>query len=354
MDQLMDKIKIVVVGPGLIGKQHIKLINENPNTILVAIVAPNHEHNHQFSKKIQAPLFHDLDSCIRSVKLDGVMISSPNKFHFEQASICIKQGIPVFIEKPITPSVQEAESLVNLVEKYQGKVLIGHHRAHSPLLAKAREIIQEGRLGRIVSITGSAQFYKPDSYFAAGPWRTQLGGGPILINLIHEIGILRSLCGEISAVHAFSSSNIRNFPVEDTVSINFSFKNGALGNFMLSDTAACAKSWEQTSRENPAYPTYPDEDCYVVCGTLGSLSIPTFRLKYYKEKTSASWWNPFEEEILKIDRKDPLTCQLSHFVRVIQGIAEPLVSAKDGLQNLRVTEAISISANENCTIFLQN
>lgn len=348
----MKEIKIAVVGPGLIGKQHIRLINENPETSLAAIVAPDHDHNHQLSKTLKTPLFHELNSCIKSSEIDGVIISSPNQFHFEQASFCIKQGIPVFIEKPITPSVREAELLVDLVERHQAKVLIGHHRAHSPLLAKAREIIKEGRLGRIVSITGSAQFYKPESYFSTGPWRTQPGGGPILINLIHEIGNFRSLCGEISAVHAFSSSNIRNFSVEDTVSINLYFKNGVLGNFILSDTAACARSWEHTSQENPSYPTYPDEDCYVICGTLGYLSFPTFRLKYYENASTASWWESFREDRIEIKRKDPLACQLNHFIKVIKGEESPLVSAFDGLQNLKITASISKSASEGCVIYM--
>src|SRR5262245_4661195 len=59
-------------------------------------------------------------------------------------------------------------------------------------------------------------FCKPDNYFEAGPWRRQPGGGPLLINMVHEVGNLRSLCGEIVAVQAFASSATRNFPVEDT------------------------------------------------------------------------------------------------------------------------------------------
>jgi predicted dehydrogenase len=204
----------------------------------------------------------------------------------------------------------------------------------------ARRIIQEGRLGRLVSLVGSAQFHKPSQYFKDGPWRAELGGGPILINMIHEVGNMRTLMGEIEAVQAMASSAVRNFPVEDTVAMNFHFSNGALGTFLLSDTAATAKSWEQTSAENPAYPHYADEDCYSIAGTRGSLSIPTMRLKYAADGVEASWWTPFEEETVSLKREDPLTLQLRHFVDVIQGRSQPWVSVEDGFRNLVVTEAI--------------
>lgn len=219
-------------------------------------------------------------------------------------------------------------------------------------MTMSRDVIQSGRLGKLVSIIGSAQFYKPDQYFIDGPWRKEVGGGPILINLIHEIGNFRSLCGEISAVQAISSSAIRCFPVEDTVAINFLFENGVLGTFLLSDTAATAKSWEQTSRENPSYPTYQDEDCYTVTGTAGSISIPTMRIKLYPPGATPSWWMPFLEENIEIARKDPLSCQLQHFIDIIEGKVSPLVSARDGFRNLQITEAIKISARQQRLIYV--
>jgi predicted dehydrogenase len=340
----MEKLKFVVVGPGLIGKQHIRLITENARCELHAIVAPDHQVNHEIANRQKVPLFFSLDSCLDSGRVDGVIISSPNRFHTDQARLCIEAGIPVLIEKPITVSVADGEALVSLAAQRKAKVLVGHHRAHSPLLALARTVINDGRIGRIVTMMGSAQFYKPAHYFDDGPWRREIGGGPILINLIHEIGNLRTLCGEITAVQALTSSAVRGFPVEDTVVISLVFSNGALGAFVLSDTAATPKSWEQTSRENPSYPTYPDEDCYTITGTKGSIAVPTMRLKYYDDAQTPSWWVPFSEETLTTARHDPLTCQLDHFVQVIEGKCEPLVSAKDGLRNLQLTEAVRLSA----------
>ena len=146
---------------------------------------------------------------------------------------------------------------------------------------------------------------------------------------------------------------LRDFPVEDTVVINFMFESGALGTFLLSDTAATARSREQTSRENPSYPTYADKDCYTVAGTLGSLAVPTMRLKYYPEGMDPSWWTPFTGEAFDDTRQDPLRCQLQHFIEVISGEAEPVVSARDGLRDLQVSEAVRTSAHQQKLVHLK-
>ena len=102
-------------------------------------------------------------------------------------------------------------------------------------------------LGPIVAVVGTALFYKPDDYFdVGGGWRRQPGGGPILLNLIHEVNNLLSLVGDIVRVQAVTSNATRGFPVEDTAAMVFTFANGALGTFLLSDAAASPRSWEQT------------------------------------------------------------------------------------------------------------
>jgi len=170
--------------------------------------------------------------------------------------------------------------------------------------------------------------------------------------MIHEVGSLRRMVGEIVAVQAFTSNATRGFPVEDTVAVNLRFVNGALGTFLVSDTAGSAKNWEQTSQENKSYPTYPDEDCYTIIGTNGSLAVPTMRIKYYERKEDRSWWKPFRTRVIELVRKDPLAEQIEHFAAVIRGEAEPLVTARDGLQNLRVTDAIVEAAKTGRTVNL--
>ena len=345
----MAKLKIAVAGAGIIGLAHIEVLARSSRCGLSAIVDPS-PGAVAIAAQAGVPLYTSLDALLAQDKPDGIILATPNHLHVPQALQCIAAGLPVLLEKPVAATLAEGEKLLKVVEETGARVLIGHHRAHSPIMAKAREVVDSGKLGQLVSVMGSAQFFKPDEYFASGPWRTQPGGGPILINMIHEVHNLRMLCGDISAVQAFASHATRGFAVEDTVAINLRFASGVLGSFMLSDTAACARSWEQTSQENKAYPSYADEDCYVIAGTNGSLAVPTMRLKTYPRPEDRSWWKEFESGVVGMVRDDPLKHQMNHFADVIEGKAAPLVSVRDGVQNLRVTEAIAEAAKTGLVV----
>ena len=345
----MSKTRIAVAGAGLIGRTHIALADASPSVALAAVVDPS-PGAVAVVARYGVPLFETLDALLAQERPDGIVLATPNALHVPQALQCLDAGLAVLLEKPIAPTVADAEVLVR--HPGIGRVLIGHHRAHSPIMAKARAVVASGQLGRLVSVMGSATFLKPDHYFDDGPWRREPGGGPILINMIHEVHNLRILCGEIVAVQAIASQAVRGFAVEDTVAITLQFASGMLGSFMLSDTAASARNWEHTSRENKAYPSYDDEDCYVLSGTNGSLSVPTMRLKSYPGPEARSWWKPFEVGVVGLVREDPLQRQMEHFGAVVRGEARPLVSAQDGLQNLRVTEAIVAAARSGATVRL--
>ncbi len=348
----MAKLQIAVAGAGQIGRTHIGLVQASAECALAGIVDPAAGAT-AFAKAAGVPCFENLPALFAAQRLDGVIVATPNALHVQNGLDCIAAGVPALIEKPLADSVEQGVRMCEAAERAGAKILVGHHRVHSPLLARACQIVHQGTLGRLVAVIGSAMFYKPDGYFDAAPWRRQPGGGPILINLIHEIGNLRALCGEIGAVQAFASSATRGFPVEDTVAFNLRFANGALGTFLLSDTAASGRSWEQTARENQSYATYADEDCYVIVGTAGSLAVPTMRLKTYATQQDRSWWKPMDSSVASTNRADPLQRQLEHFCAVIRGEAKPRVTARDGLANLRVTEAIAQAAQTGKTITLE-
>ncbi len=350
---MSNKTRIAVAGAGYIGQAHVGVALNSPSCALSAIVDPSPAAV-AVAAKAGVPLYKTLEELLATNRPDGLILATPNQLHVPQALQCIAAGLPILLEKPIATTVAQGEQLVKVVAETGARVLIGHHRAHSPIMAKAKEVVDSGKLGQLVAVMGSATFFKPDRYYAEAPWRREVGAGPILMNMIHEVHNLRMLCGDIVAVQAFSSNTTRGFPVEDTVAINLRFASGVLGAFLLSDTAACPRSWEQTSQENKAYSSYDDEDCYVITGTNGSLSVPTMRLKTYPRPEDRSWWKEFEVGVVGMVRDDPLKHQLEHFGAVVRGEAQPLVSARDGLLNLRITEAIAQAANTGQVIELRS
>ena len=344
------RLRFLISGPGLIGRQHARILSARRECEVVAIVAPDHEPNTAFAREIGARFFTTLDEALDRCPVEGAVISSPNAFHYEQASLCVERGVPTLLEKPMTDDIGSAARFVETCAGAKTPVLVGHHRTYSPLLPVARDFLRSDRFGRLVTVQGSAQFYKPREYFEDGPWRMQEGGGPILINLIHEIGLIRYLCGEFEAVSVIAGNNLRGFKVEDTVAIAFALANGALGTFILSDTAASQKSWEMTSKENPAYPHFPADDCYHFAGDHGSLDFPTMRTRSYVGADHESWWSPFQSDQLAVTRSDPLEAEISHFVAVIKGAETPRVSPQDGYANMLVLEAIKRSISTSALV----
>ncbi|MGA8516506.1 MAG: Gfo/Idh/MocA family oxidoreductase, partial [Burkholderiaceae bacterium] len=182
----MARTRIAIAGAGYIGLAHLAAAQQSGTVELLALVDPA-QSAIDIAAKAGVPRYATLDALIQHAKPDGIVLATPNPLHLPHALQCMQAGIPILLEKPITPTVQEAEVLVRAVETQNATVLIGHHRAHSPIMAKAREVVQSGQLGKLVSVMGSALFLKPDHYFTDAPWRTQPGAGPILLNMIHEV-----------------------------------------------------------------------------------------------------------------------------------------------------------------------
>lgn len=343
-------VRIAIAGAGLIGRAHALRIAQlhgcelagfaDPSSSAVALAA---EHG--------VPLHGDLPALLANERPDGVILATPNALHVPGALQCLDAGVPVLVEKPVADTVDDAQRLVEAAARTGVPVLVGHHRRHSAILERAVETVQSGVLGRIVSVNASATFVKPDQYFVDGPWRTQPGGGPILINLVHEIDNLRALVGDIVEVQAFASNAIRGFAVEDTVAINLRFANGALGTFILSDCAASPRSWEQTAGENKSYDRHGDEDCYVIAGTHGSLEVPTMRVRHYAGERS--WWAPLSTRTILLPDVDPLAAQLAHFAQVIRGEATPRVTAADARKTLQATLAVAEAARTGRTVVVR-
>jgi predicted dehydrogenase len=344
----MTATRITVAGAGLVGRRHIEEIRAGPSTELASIVDPSPAAADMASGYGVAS-YASLDQLFAADRPDGVILATPNTLHASGGLQCVRAGVPVLVEKPLAHSVDAASELVEAAEEAKVPLATGHHRQHSSIMARAREIVESGRLGRLVGVVGTALFYKPDDYFdVGGGWRREPGGGPVLLNLVHDVNNLMQLAGHIVSVQAVTSDAARGFPVEDTAAMLFRFANGALGTFIVSDAAASPRSWEQTSGENTSYATYQDEDCYHIAGTTGSLSMPTMRIRTFPG--TRSWHEPLATTTARPERTDPLAEQIEQFAAVIRGEQDPVVTGRDGLNALRVTEAVAEAARTGAMV----
>jgi predicted dehydrogenase len=179
----------------------------------------------------------------------------------------------------------------------------------------------------------------------------KLEGGPLLINLIHEIDCLRFIIGEIESVQAIASNTTRGFEVEDTVSIIMRFENGELGSFMLSDSIASSYLWEMASGQALYFPHQPG-DCYFFGGRKGTLAVPGMTY-WMHDKDTEHWQHPFVSQQISLDGSRTYENQLNHFIAVIEGIGKPIVSANDVTRTLAATMAIDLAAREQRIVYLQ-
>jgi predicted dehydrogenase len=334
----MKPLRIAVLGAGLIGRRHIETILAMPEAAELLAVADPIADPGQFDLK-GAPWFTNESELLDRIKPEAVIVATPNTLHLDHGTLCCERGIHFLMEKPVTVTIAEAAALVRLVAESGVKTLVGHHRRYLAPVEDAKAVIESGKIGRLVAASVLWATRKPDDYFQTA-WRTRAGGGPLLINAIHEIDMLRHLCGEIAAVGGIKSAAMRGFAVEDSAAALFRFDNGALGTLTLTDAAFSPWTIEQGDKENPLFP-YAGQSAYRLTGTEGSLELPVLRLWRAATPGAIGWNKPIIATALPDRYHDPYKAQLTHFQRLIRLNEAPVVSVLDGARTLAATLAIA-------------
>ena len=342
--------RIAVVGYGLVGRRHAEVVRRSPELTLSAIVEANPE-SRSVAEAVGVPTYASLAEMLEFDRPDGVVLATPTPLHLEQGLACIDAGCPVLIEKPIAVSSHDARQLTQAAERAKVPLLVGHHRRHNGMVKAAKAAIVDGLLGEIRAVQATCWFYKPDHYFEVAPWRTKHGAGPISVNLVHDVDLLRHFCGDVDTVQAISVPSRRGFENEDLATAVLKFQSGAIATISVSDSIVAPWSWELTARENPAYPA-TSESCYLIGGSQGGMSLPDLRV--WRHQDAPDWWTPIGATNLTCDMDDPLAVQMAHFAAVIHGLESPLVSGIQGLKSLEVVEAVSLSSETGREISLSN
>lgn len=264
-------VRLALVGAGLIGRRHLALMAAEPGCQVVAVADPA-PGTRELAAAAGACHYNSHIELLNGERPDGVVVAAPTPLHVLIGVDCVRQGIPLLVEKPFADTVAAGLALAEAAATARTPIAVGHHRRFDPAVAAARDLLAGGEIGDLVGISGVWAVRKPASYFRVA-WRRLPGGGPVLLNLIHNIDLLRHCCGEVESVYAEVSSRQRHLKVEDSGAVLLRFAGGALATIAFSDAAPSPWSWERATADNPEIPA-SGENCYRFFGPEGSFEFP--------------------------------------------------------------------------------
>lgn len=213
-----NKLKAAVIGVGNMGKNHVRTYFEIENIDLAAVTDLNEKLGSETAQTYKTEYFKDYQEMLATIKPDMVSICVPTAYHFAVAKDCIKAGVNLLLEKPITMDVKEGQELIAMTKKHKVKMLIGHIERFNPAVKKVKEMIDKGELGEITSIMARR----------VGGFPPQIKDANIAVDLaIHDIDIANFLLGELpqEVVMAKRKSHIQRR--EDSVEIFMKYKSAS-------------------------------------------------------------------------------------------------------------------------------
>jgi predicted dehydrogenase len=315
--------RILVVGGGLIGARHVQAVRAHPDTSLVGLVDPDP----LVMEGDPVPRFADMSDVTEPA--DGVIIATPTALHAEQGIYAAERGWHMLVEKPVAGDLASAESLSASITYAGVGSLVGHHRRYHASVQQLQGLVAEGEIGTPVCASLIWAMRKPDAYFK-GNWRTR-DGSPVMINLVHDIDILRFVLGEIVAVTALRGAGQRGDMRIESGAVALAFASGATGTISFADTTPSPWGFEAATGENPNIGT-TEQDMLWISGTRGAISFPSMTLW-----AGTDWGTPAARRRIKRAEniKPPLDAQLNHFIEVMDG-APPLIDVADATRTLAI------------------
>ncbi len=313
------------MGAGLIGIRHVARVLAHEGCTLVGVVDPVVDPGQGVA--------HFTDIAEVDTPVDGVIIATPTALHAEHGIAAAQRGWHILMEKPVTETPQDARALADAVQSANVACLVGHHRRYHPCVQRLRDMVQGGEIGTPVTSTLIWAMRKPDAYFDTA-WR-QTGGSPVMINLVHDIDLLRFVLGEVSDMTALANAPIRRAGRVESGGAVLRFDSGAIATISFADTTPSPWGFEAGTGENPNIAT-TRQDMWWITGTRGGIAFPSLT----KWGGATDWSNPAQPTPCPMPNAVPLDAQLDHFIDVIAGRAAPIIDITDAAASLSVTRSL--------------
>jgi predicted dehydrogenase len=319
----MNKLKIGVVGTGHLGKLHLKMFKHLDKCELIGVYDNNLLQSKAAASEFNVDEFEDLNTLLN--KVDAVSIAATTSSHFELVKKSLISGKHVFVEKPITATIAEAEELVKIAEKNKLNLQVGHIERFNPALVSLEKYIIK------------PMFIQTDRLAQFNPRGTDVA--VVLDLMIHDIDVILSLIkSEVNHVDASGvavvSDNI------DIANARIQFENGAVANVTASRIS------QKKMRKMRIF----QKDNYIALDFITGVS-EVYRLLPVKQNIDSSAIS-FGEigigdkkkrliyEQPEVKEINALSYELQLFVDSVLMNEKPIVSGEDGLKALKVAQLI--------------
>ena len=314
-------LKAGVLGAGHLGKIHLRLLAESTEYELVGFYDADEIHARQIVKEFGYTYFDSESKLIEAV--DVIDIVTPTFAHFNSAKKAIEAGKHIFIEKPITNTVEEAEELIALAKKHKVKGQVGHVERFNPAFTAVKNKIK------------NPMFIETHRLAEFNPRGTDV---PVVLDLmIHDIDAILSVVGSnVKSVNASGVSVISETP--DIANARLEFENGCVANLTSS----------RISLKNMRKSRFFQKDAYI--------SVDFFEKKCEVVKMKDAPETPGEFDMIlqnaegvkkqiyfdnpKIDENNAILNELNAFAEAINKNSTPIVSLEQATEALRVALAV--------------
>ena len=310
-------MKVGVVGTGGWGKNHVRVLNELQ--CLAAICDMNEERANAFAKNYHVPGYKTLDEMLKKEKLDAVTICTPASTHFGIASKALAAGLHTFVEKPMTTSVQDGEALIEAAKSANRFVTVGYIERFNPPITALKQMIAEGRMGEPILLEFHRENRRGENISDVGIVKDAS---------VHDIDTACWLFGEVPRV-VYARVGAIYVPLEHE-----DFATILLG-FTGQKTAFLVTNWITPNRVRTL--------SAVFSGGVVDVDFVTQKTSIHEGAATT---------VPTVAVQEPLMLELKGFVNDLQQKKQPLVTGRDGLNVIRIADAVLASSSSGTPIYL--
>jgi len=360
----MKKLRTGIIGCGKVAHIHAKALQNIKESEFTAVFSRNPEKGKKFAENYGVKAYTDISEMISNNGIEAVIVGTPHPAHADPTIQAVESGAHVLVEKPLASSLEDCDAMIEAATRKNVKLsVISQRRFYAPA-QRIKKAIDEGKLGLPVLGTVNMLGWRDKEYYESDPWRGSWegeGGGVLVNQAPHQLDLLLWYMGEIDELFGYwANLNHSYIEVDDTSLAIIRFKNGALGNILVSNS------------QNPALygkvAVYGKNGASVGVQTDGGAMFIAGMSTIEEPPYTDLWTIPGEEDRLEIWKKEDTEffkkinpveyyheLQIRDFLKAIIEDREPMISAEEGRRTVELFTAIYRSQHENQVIkFLHN